>query len=328
MRHHHDNACSCGDGDRKALQTLRQTSLAELPTEDYNEIVAAVNAAGGVAKTRGLPRVLIQKAVREFNEGVAKGDYVGHPFRGNQWTDASGASRGGASSSGNSADMANRQLAAVGERGVMFEGLKASVSANLKGDKQAAKLLSRAEEYGIGTKAGKDALGDLRDYLEDQNYHAEAQAVMNVLNPRQASRESKRDVIAMAEEMVISTIADNTDEAASDVDNQVKGLAIYTQRAMESSSQAVSRLEQAENMDELDDDGQPSLLQRRLENDVRATKRAAEAAKLVSQATQKAQQLLVRVASKQMKASKSDDLRSDLDALNKNKKLLIICMRL
>lgn len=33
-----------------------------------------------------------------LDEDVLKGDYVGHPFRGNQWTDASGVSRGGAGS--------------------------------------------------------------------------------------------------------------------------------------------------------------------------------------------------------------------------------------
>lgn len=89
----------CSRGDRKAMDVLRRTSLADTPDGEFAELVVAVNKAGGVAATRGLPRVLIAAAVRKFNDGVAKGDYVGHPFRGNQYSDASGASRGGAGGS-------------------------------------------------------------------------------------------------------------------------------------------------------------------------------------------------------------------------------------
>lgn len=87
--------CNCGAGDDRALEVLRATSLADLPQEEFQELVDAVKKAGGIKASNGLPRVLITKAIHEFNEGVAKGDYVGHPFRGNQHTDASGASRGG-----------------------------------------------------------------------------------------------------------------------------------------------------------------------------------------------------------------------------------------
>lgn len=87
--------CSCGDGDAKTLEVLRATSMADMDADDFNDVVAAVNEAGGVTKTVGLPRVLITKAMQQFQQGVAKGDYVGHPFRGNQYTDASGAGRGG-----------------------------------------------------------------------------------------------------------------------------------------------------------------------------------------------------------------------------------------
>lgn len=87
--------CTCGSGDAKTLEVLRSTSMADMPLDEFNEIVDAVNAAGGVSKTIGLPRVLITKAIHAFNAGVAKGDYVGHPFRGNQHVDGSGAGRGG-----------------------------------------------------------------------------------------------------------------------------------------------------------------------------------------------------------------------------------------
>lgn len=40
----------------------------------------------------------MQVATAMLKARVAKGDYVGHPFRGNQWTDASGASREGSAS--------------------------------------------------------------------------------------------------------------------------------------------------------------------------------------------------------------------------------------
>ena len=92
----HKAMCECSDGDRTAMGILRQTSLADIPDDEFAELVVAVNKAGGVAETRGLPRVLIAKAVQAYDAGVAKGDYVGHPFRGNQWSDASGASTGGA----------------------------------------------------------------------------------------------------------------------------------------------------------------------------------------------------------------------------------------
>lgn len=93
--HVHKN-CTCGAGDDRALEVLRATSLADLPQEEFQELVDAVKKAGGIKRSTGLARVLITKAVLRFQEGVAKGDYVGHPFRGNQHTDASGASRGGA----------------------------------------------------------------------------------------------------------------------------------------------------------------------------------------------------------------------------------------
>lgn len=92
--------CSCSDGTGQVLDVLRGTSLADLPVEDWNVIVGAVNKAGGInADLFGYPRAVLSKAVVDFNDGVAKGDYVGHPFRGNQWSDSSGATTGGAGGS-------------------------------------------------------------------------------------------------------------------------------------------------------------------------------------------------------------------------------------
>lgn len=89
--------CSCSTGTQQVLDVLRGTSLASLPVEDWNMIVGAVNKAGGInADLFGYPRAMLQKAVVDYNTGVAKGDYVGHPFRGNQWSDSSGAATGGA----------------------------------------------------------------------------------------------------------------------------------------------------------------------------------------------------------------------------------------
>jgi hypothetical protein len=92
--------CTCNDGTAKVLETLRATSAETITQDDWNDVVKAVNVAGGINKNlRGFARVTLAKAVTDYNEGVLKGDYVGHPFRGNQHASSSGASRGGASAS-------------------------------------------------------------------------------------------------------------------------------------------------------------------------------------------------------------------------------------
>lgn len=53
---------------------------------------------------------------------VIKGDYVGHPFRGNQWADASGASRGGASQSAATATSLTERIAPWEQRMVNPNG--------------------------------------------------------------------------------------------------------------------------------------------------------------------------------------------------------------
>jgi hypothetical protein len=94
------NKCTCNDGTAKVLETLRATSAETISSEDWNDVVKAVNEAGGINKNLiGFPRVTLAKAVAQYNEGVLKGDFVGHPFRGNQHADSSGSSSGGASAS-------------------------------------------------------------------------------------------------------------------------------------------------------------------------------------------------------------------------------------
>jgi hypothetical protein len=92
--------CTCNDGTAKVLETLRATSAETISSKDWNDVVKAVNEAGGINKNLiGFPRVTLAKAVAQYNEGVLKGDYVGHPFRGNQHADSSGSGRGGAGAS-------------------------------------------------------------------------------------------------------------------------------------------------------------------------------------------------------------------------------------
>lgn len=55
-------------------------------------------------------------------EALLKGDYDGHPFRGNQWSDASGASRGGASQSAASATSLTERIAPWEQRMVNPNG--------------------------------------------------------------------------------------------------------------------------------------------------------------------------------------------------------------
>ena len=101
--------CTCGAGDTRTLNMLRATTLADLNVDEYNEIVGAVNKAGGIVKTVGIWRLLISKAAEEYTQGVLKGDFVGHPFRGNQHSDSSGAGRGGASASGGAEGKGKKQ---------------------------------------------------------------------------------------------------------------------------------------------------------------------------------------------------------------------------
>lgn len=200
--------CSCGEGSQQVLDTLRSTTLANMAIDDFNEIVDDVNMAGGVQKVSGLSRVLIEKALRDLREGVAKGDYVGHPFRGNQHTDSSGAGRGAAgaaggpkSSAGRRANASQQQLDALNERlagedrSVLFQGVldiaRGDAMASAAAEK-GLKMLERAKKYGINTEAGQDALQDARDAFEEENVHHLAEAVDNVMRAKPSKSEQEQ----------------------------------------------------------------------------------------------------------------------------------------
>ena len=55
-------------------------------------------SARGLERASQTARLQVATAMLKARE-VYKGDYVGHPFRGNQYSDASGASTGGAGAS-------------------------------------------------------------------------------------------------------------------------------------------------------------------------------------------------------------------------------------
>lgn len=205
--------CTCGAGDAETLRVLRATTLADTSVSEFNEIVNAVNKAGGIVKTTGLWRMLISKAIKQHQDGVAKGDYVGHPFRGNQHADASGASRGGAggprtgkpsgvrSRDTSEVDAMNAKLQAAGDRKLLFDGLKVMGQTRLDRDvdpknsdlKQPMGTLQRAENAGINTKEGRRLLEQARDEFEDKNHHDLVDAVQNVLNAKDPISTSPRD---------------------------------------------------------------------------------------------------------------------------------------
>ncbi len=205
--------CTCGAGDAETLRILRATTLADTSVSEFNEIVNAVNKAGGIVKTTGLWRMLISKAIKQHQDGVAKGDYVGHPFRGNQHSDASGASRGGAggprtgkpsgvrSRDTREVDEMNAKLQAAGDRKLMFDGLKVMGQTRLDGDvdpknsdlKQPMATLRRAEDAGIDTAEGRKLLVQARDEFEDKNHHDLVDAVQNVLRVKDPISTSPRD---------------------------------------------------------------------------------------------------------------------------------------
>lgn len=315
MRRRLDKACSCSDGDRKALQTLRQTSLAELPTEDYNEIVTAVNAAGGVSKTRGLPRVLIQKAVREFNEGVAKGDFVGHPFRGNQWSDASGASTGGAGGTPskrkvNAAALRqfdrvmadgrkgrvspseqmlgdlNERMRVQGVKQTATDGLLRDVRAGVQSGKllgvnRGLKTLEAANAAGVGTPEGKALLNQASDIFENENYHdlvARVQVIQMAKGPEGGVAEI--DVgdpknIALASDFVLSQIEMQLESDDDDLSGDVNGMRTLISAARSDESNAIGKIEMLQNYGEDD----PETAQ-----DIKAAKRVASAKSVLADA--------------------------------------------
>ena len=97
------------DGTQGALNILRDTVLASMPDDDWSDVLKSVSDAGGI-NDRLVPyqRLMLAKAVSAYNDGVAKGDFVGHPFRGNQWGNASGGGRSMASGAGGGGRLGQR----------------------------------------------------------------------------------------------------------------------------------------------------------------------------------------------------------------------------
>lgn len=264
--------CTCGAGDTETLRVLRATSLADTSVPEFNEIVNAVNKSGGIAQTTGLWRMLISKAIKEHRDGFEKGDFVGHPFRGNQHSDSSGASRGGAggsrtgsSSAGGrgrnrdqgdslSAIAANSALEIKGKRGVLFDGLKMSVTANFSGDAKAMKLLGRAEAYGIDTNAGKDALSDLFDYFEDENQSAFAEAAARVINPRMRSTPTPA-IYAEARSATTARLKDSMETAIGSIARDRDGISNLVSASRMAIDDAVARADQSDSYGEDNDSG-------------------------------------------------------------------------
>ena len=300
--------CSCGGGDAKTLDVLRQTSLADLAVEDFNYLVAAVNAAGGVAKTIGLPRVLIQKAIVAFNEGVAKGDYVGHPFRGNQWVDSSGAGRAGAGSGPDKGDRAGARRA---DRARMWNDLKVRLRAERRADPTVDKLVRQIGQQGANSAAGAKLLGRLVQHLENQNKHDLAEAVYDTAKGLSRNTASS-DARAEAERVVASQINQSIDDADETTQKNIDGLDNARQAAESALQTALERQERAENYDEFDDDAKRSVAEERLENEVRQQARAARLAATVKLTLTQIQTRIKLIAAQAVNAQSLNDLRGML----------------
>lgn len=200
--------CTCGVGDSLTLDLLRSTTLADLDVNEYNEIVSAVNKSGGIVKTVGIWRLLIAKAAEEYTRRVVKGDYVGHPFRGNQHSDSSGAGRGGAGGprsgkpsrvrdSSAEVDALNDRLAGIGDKQLMTDGLIDIVRGDIKsgayGIDRGLRALERANDAGVGTPKGRELLQEASDIFEDQNFHQLVQGVQNIVRAKGPAKTAPSD---------------------------------------------------------------------------------------------------------------------------------------
>jgi len=111
-----------------------------------------------------------------FDDLVEKGDYVGHPFRGNQWTDASGVSQGGAGSD------VRADLGPLHLRGV------ATVEEAIAQGRPLAML--RPETYSPKVRELVDANTKARDLLGQMMTEAEADGTSILSDPRFAVLET------------------------------------------------------------------------------------------------------------------------------------------
>lgn len=116
----------------RIVDSLR--SWSDLDDASWQEVRKQVAERGLEGATRS---ARAQIATAMIKAQVSKGDYVGHPFRGNQWTDASGVSREGAGS------MA----------GVMVRQGVAAIRGDYKRDREAR--AERRERAGAGRLANR-----------------------------------------------------------------------------------------------------------------------------------------------------------------------------
>ena len=270
------DACSCGD--RRALEVLRATSMAEMPADEFIEVVDAVTKAGRITNTIGLSRMLIQKGIRSYNAGVAKGDFVGHPFRGNQHSDSAGTSRGGAGGprSGKPSRIGRRdtseieelnaQLDLMGDRKLMFQGLMEITRGDLKADadpkssdfRQPMGTLQQAEKAGIDTPEGRKLLERARDEFEDKNHHSHAEAVQNVLRakgPKSTTPSDDPKNVGLATDYVLSQIQMIMEDDEDSLKEDGAGVGNLRRAAEDGEQQA---LRDEEMLREAPDDGSSS----------------------------------------------------------------------
>ena len=319
--------CTCGAGDAETLRVLRATSLADASESEFNEIVGAVNKAGGIVKTTGLWRMLISKAIQQHQDGVAKGDYVGHPFRGNQHADASGASRGGAggprsgkpsriqSRQGTSEiEELNAQLDLIGDRKLMFDGLLEITRGDLRSDanpqssdfRQPLGTLQQAEKAGIDTPEGRKLLERARDEFEDKNHHAHAQAVQNVLRAKGPATTASSDnskKVGVATDYVLSQIQMIMESDEDDLKDDEAGINNLRRAAESDEQQAV----QNEEMLRESPDGASSA------KEIKAASRRAQAKADLAEALNETQKDIAEarkvLAATRAKADKESDPR-------------------
>lgn len=112
---------SVSDIERVVIDTSTYKDYEQREVQPSAALIKALTKAGIPFEiVQGKPPTVPKVDKALFNPSVLiKGDYVGHPFRGNQWTDASGISRGVA---GSSADQ-DRQAYEMRQAGETWEAI-------------------------------------------------------------------------------------------------------------------------------------------------------------------------------------------------------------
>ena len=198
------------DGTQGALNILRDTVLASMPDDDWSDVLKSVSDAGGI-NDRLVPyqRLMLAKAVSVYNEGVAKGDFVGHPFRGNQHSSASGGGRGSAGGGPK-----RRSLGRVGASEQILGALNDELAG--RGENQYAETLSRLST---------PAIDELRSHIEQQEGLLEAMrdlgATSQVIGVQEGLiRDAKDDLVRQEDKAVGADLIARGEKAYQD---KIKG---------------------------------------------------------------------------------------------------------